>query len=213
MGVKEKIKKTLKKLGTSYTIIREAGNVTGEKLDYESNSQVTKPFIREHFLEVTFMYDTEVVPGDVLQFDEDQRKFLVMNADPELFKDVIITKSGVLYKCNTVGNLQRPSGESVNYTEVIHWNEVKSGVDALMTDKLYGTRMEDDVQYAQFGIKSLILYVPKSLGIAALDRWVLSGETFAFDDEQEQVMYKISHVERKSFPGVDIAYLEEENRE
>ena len=113
MATKDSVKRTIESVGTALTILRDGGDVTGEYCDVEPNSQVTKPFVREFFLEASLVFDTEVVPGDVVQFD-DGRKLLVMNSTPAQFRNEVITNEAVLYKCNVSGELWRSSGEAWN---------------------------------------------------------------------------------------------------
>ena len=58
MSIGLDIKEVLSEVGNTITIVRTAGNVTGEYTMYKPNAQVTKPFIREFFLEGWLSYDT-----------------------------------------------------------------------------------------------------------------------------------------------------------
>ena len=65
------IKDVLEEIGTSFTILRpNSGELGTEYLDYEMNRQVTKPFIREYFLEIVLPQDTNVIGGDIIQFSD-----------------------------------------------------------------------------------------------------------------------------------------------
>lgn len=212
MSIGPDIKEVLQELGVSFTILRDSGDVTGERLDYDSNSQVTKPFIREHFLEVSFQYDSEVVAGDLIQFSTDQRKFFVVHLDPELFENQIIEKRGVLYKANAVVSVQRPSGEDTDYYQrVVHWNDIKVNQPVTLVDKEYATRLDDEDQdFAQMDLKGLIMFLPASVGILPHDRIVVSGENPYAESGDE--MYKVSYLEPHSFRNVVRVFLEEDTR-
>jgi hypothetical protein len=212
MGIGRDIKETIMELGTSFTIIREGNVLSGEKLDYEPNSQVTKPFIREHFLEATLAYDTQVVPGEVIQFVTDRRFFLTMNVTPQLFENDIIENSAVLYKCNSFGSLFRPSGEldPSTYQQRNVWNCVEPKLYGLLTDKLYGTGVAEDeeVPIGNVEVRALVLYLPSSIDIRPGDRYTLvSGEGFTGE------FYKVSFIERNWFPAVNLIYLDEDTRQ
>lgn len=180
--VGEDLKETFADVGTAFTILRDSGNLTGEFLVYEINRQVTKPFVREFFLEAELSYDTEVVAGDIITFDGDGRLFLVANVSPEQFENEVIEYQSVLYKCNvTNGKLWRSSGEAwgSNYRKNYNWNLIASGERALMTSSLYGHDLEMDLELGRLGLENHELYVSGNLDIKVMDRWEpFSGEFF-----------------------------------
>ena len=204
-GIGNDIKETLIEVGASYTILRESGNLTGDYIDYENNSQVTKPFIREYFLEATMAYDTLAVPGDVLTIDPIDQQFIVMNSSSEQFENSIISKGIVLYKCNVSGELLRFSGEGRDslYRPITKWNTVKSNAYGLLTETLFGTTLTQDDELGQLGIESDDLYLPHSYGAKINDRYeYVSGE-----------FLKIETVEKRKFDSVDVCHLAEDTRE
>lgn len=206
MGIGQDIKGALVDVGSSYTILRDSGNISGEYLDFEINKQVTKPFIREFFLEVTLPHDTSAIAGDVIQFDTDQRRFLLMNKTPEEFEDEVAVYETVLYKCNVSGELLRYSGENWDrqtYRPDSIWETIKSDCSALLTENLFGTGLVLDEEIGQLGLELDSLYIPTSIGTKLLDRYSsASGE-----------YYKIISVESRKFDGVDVCKLEEDTRE
>jgi hypothetical protein len=200
------IEQVLEEIGTAYSVLRaNSGEFDAEYLDYEMNRQVTKPFIREHFLEVIFPYNTIVVGGDVVQFNVDNRKFLVMNITPENFENTCIGKEGVLYKCNVSGEVLRPSGEvwdTQTYHKTPAWETIKTNAFGVITEKLFGTDLAQDEPIGQIGIYANELYIPHSFGVQELDRYVAqSGE-----------YWKIQSIETRKFDGVDICQLVEDTR-
>lgn len=209
MSAKTSIKTALEKAGVGYTIIRGTGNISGEYLDQETNDQVTKPFIREFFIETLFSYDTEIVPGDVVNFDETGDDFLVMNKTPSLVKDEVILYDGVLYKCNVSGELYRPSGEAVwgsNYRKETSWELVSGETGTtcygLQTEPLHGIEVEIDDQLGQIGLENHELYISSSFNVKPLFRYqTVSGE-----------YYRVSSVKERRYPGVDVILLEEDTR-
>ena len=64
MGVAERIKAVVQKVGSAFTILGYDGSEgSTEYLDIRPNTQATKPFIREFFLEAALCYDTDAVSG------------------------------------------------------------------------------------------------------------------------------------------------------
>ena len=207
MGIGDDIKTTLSEVGNTFTIIKENGNVSGEYLDYELNRQVTKPFIREFFIEATLSYDTEAVAGDVIEIDTLSKQYLLMNKTPEMFENAINTQECVLYKCNVSGELLRFSGEGwrtgSTYQHYQQWDNQKSTAYGLLTEKLFGSDLTQDDELGQLGIEAHELYLPSSYGAKALDRYeYVSGE-----------FLKIEIVEKRKFDNVDVCHIAEDTRE
>ena len=90
MSIGPDLKEVLSDVGTAYTIIRDSGNITGEFLDFETNAQVTKPFIKEFFLDAVLSYDTEAVVGDIIEFNVAGDRYLIMNKTPEMFENQVV---------------------------------------------------------------------------------------------------------------------------
>lgn len=193
-------------LGTAVTILRDGGNITGEKCLYEINRQVTKPFIREFFLETQFAYDTQAVSGDIVQFD-DARIFIMVNKTPEQFENVAIEQQCVLYKCNVAGELLRPSGEAWDtqtYHKVQSWETIKSDTSALLTEALFGNELDDDAELGNIGLTRNELYIPHSVGTRIGDRFQpVSGES---------EYYMVEVIKTRKHPGVDVCELAEDTR-
>jgi hypothetical protein len=200
------IKDVIEEIGTSFINLRpNSGELGTEYLDYEMNRQVTKPFIREYFLEVIFPYDTAVIGGDVIQFVEDGRRFLVMNITTENLFDESVGREGVLYRSNVSGELQRASGEAnwdSNYKRTTQWTTIKSPAYGLLTEKMFGTELEQDQEIGQIDVDAQVLYLPATYGARTLDRYMpASGE-----------YYKIEVVRRREFDGVDVCHVAEDTR-
>ena len=135
MTIGPDIKEVLSEVGTAFTIKRDSGDITGEYLDFTPNTQVTKPFIREFFLEVMLSYDTELVAGDIVELNVPATPFMLMNFTPDMFENEVIKYDGVIYKCNVSGELLRFSGEAnwpdSTYHKLEHLITVKSNCYAL----------------------------------------------------------------------------------
>jgi hypothetical protein len=198
------IEELLDDIGTPFTIIRNSGNITGEKLLYVVNRQVTKPFIREFFIEATVSYNTDMVGGDVISFS-DNRVFLVANCTPRHFEGSAFDKQAVLYKCNVSGELQRFSGEGwdSDYQTRQVFTVVDSQVYGLITEELYGNKVEEDAPVGQMQETSLFFYVPANSGIRPLDRYIpYSGEQ----------AYIVEDIDKHMYDGVWVAHLERDMR-
>lgn len=206
MSIGDDLKTVLSEVGNSFTIIRDAGNVSGEYLDYEVNRQVTKPFIREFFIEATLAYDTDAIAGDIIEIDTLSRQYLIMNKTPEMFENAINTQECVLYKCNVSGELLRFSGEGwrtdTTYEHYQQWDTQRSTAYGLLTENLFGTSLAQDEELGQIGLEAQALYVPTLYGAKALDRYeYVSGE-----------FLKIEAVEHRKFDNIDVCHLAEDTR-
>lgn len=199
------IKEALIDAGGAFTIIREAGNVSGEYGTYQPTSQATKPITLEHFRHGVLAHDTGVVAGDVIDFEETSERFLIMNKLPMLSGDVITKHESVFYKCNIVsGELLRPSGEvrDSQYHKETRWDPIKTDCDAMQVAALYGNSLEDEDEMAMLGLRKDEIYLPHSVGAQVLDRFQsTSGE-----------YYMVDTVETRRFPGVDVLMVQEDHR-
>lgn len=205
MAIGGDIKEVLAEVGTAFTILRSGGDISGEYLDYEPNRQVTKPFIREYFLEGVLSYDTEVTAGDIVEFDVTAQQYLVMNRTSDMLEDGLVNMDAVLYKTNVSGELFRPSGEEWdgNYRRQSAWTLVASGCYGLLTEKLFGTDLLQDEELGQIGVEAQVLYLPSSYEVQALDRYQPASGEF----------YKIEVVESRKFDNVDVCHVAEDTRE
>jgi hypothetical protein len=172
MTIGPDIKEAIVEVGISYTIIRDAGNVTGNYMTYKPNEQVTKPFIREYFLEGQITYDSPLVAGDIIEFDTTGDRYIVMHFTPTLFENVVIRYESVLYKTNVKATILRP-GERRNpntYLMETYWETVKSNVDLLLTTPLFGQDLETEQELGMLGVESHEIWCPSSYGFQNLDR-------------------------------------------
>ena len=211
MSLGADIKETYQDVGVEYTILRQSGNISGEYLDYSPNSQVTKPFVREYFLEADIPYDTQADSGNVIQFS-DGRRFLIMNKTPEMFEDEIISFSCVLYKTNIVAVIMRPVEVRDEHSLEIttSWGTVTSGEHALLVDKLFGAELNQRSDIGQLAIEGDECYIPASLGVQVLDRLIVSGEYAGGIMSGE--MYKVEVIKKRDFDNVWVCNLVEDTR-
>jgi len=173
-SIGEDIKSTLEEVGGAYTIIRDAGNISGEYCDYDLTSQATKPLTIEAFRRAMVSYDSETVVGDVIEFDTTAERYMVMNKLPEIFENDVIQYESIFYLCNiSSGELLRPSGETwgVDYHKETEWEVIKNNCDAMQVAALYGNSLEDDEDLAMIGLAKNEVLLPSSVGAQVLDRF------------------------------------------
>ena len=208
MSVGDDIKDALSEVGVAYTIVRDAGNVSGEAGLLEYSAQLTKPVTIESFRRCTAPYDTQMITGDVVEFGVIDQKFLVTNLMAKLFENAAVKYDAVLYKCNVAsGELSRPSGERWDdpynlYHKETQWELIKGNCDAMQVAALYGNDLDSDNEVALLGLQKDEVLIPHSVGARVLDRWQpYSGE-----------YHMISTIETRRYPNVDVLMVEEDKR-
>ena len=205
MTIENDIKQALIDVGVAYTVYRDSGNLSGEYLKAIPNRQVTKPFIREFFIEAQLPHDTSAGTGDVIEFDITDERYLLMNKTPTVFENTTIRNEGVLHKCNVSGELRRPSGEvwdTQTYHKVQQWEVVDATCYALFTEPMFGHDLETDEQLALIGLSRHEMYVPASVGVQVLDRFEpVSGE-----------YYRVETIKTRRFPNIDVVELAQDTR-
>jgi len=196
MTIGPDIKEAIVEVGTKYNILRDSGNVLGEYLDYETNAQVTKPFIREFFLEATLVYDTSALAGDVIQFTTTSEKYFIMNLTPEMFENTVISYQGVLYKTNETMTVYRPSESRDSQTLLMKttWTPVETNKPILITAPLFGIDLDTDEQLGLIGLQVHEAFVPSSYDIQVLDRLLLSSGEY----------YRVEAIKKRRFEGMDV---------
>jgi len=197
MTIGPDIKEAIVEIGTLFTIERESGDITGEYLSYKSNAQVTKPFIREFFLDAELCYDTEGIGGDIIKFNATGTRYIIMNRTPIQFEDTVIKWETTLYKSNTLINVYRQSlvRNSQTYRMDVTWSLVEYNRYALITSPLYGIDLETDEQLGLLGLQVHEMYVPTSYDIKAHDRVLVIGENEYF---------RVEAVKKRRYEGVNV---------
>jgi hypothetical protein len=206
MAIGSDIKEVLREVGNTITIKRDSGDITGEYTMYKPNAQVTKPFIREFFLEGWLSYDTQAVVGDIVEFPTTGDRYIVMNSSPVMLENIVWRYDAVFYKTNEVADILRPSEgnwPTATYHRSTDWTYVKRQVDLLITTPLYGAELESDQQLGQIGLEIHEMYVPTSIGVEALDRIRISSNIY----------YQVETVKPRRYNGVDVVELGEDSRE
>ena len=208
MSIGPDLEEVLDEVGTAYTIYKPDSTViTGEYLDADINRQVTKPFIREFFIEAFVPYNTQLAEGDIVEFDIDGRRFLTMNLTPELFENQIIAYGSVLYKCNEKATIQRltKGGWVDGYKRDRVWADLFTDVDILLTERFFGTGMGivEPKDFMEYGIIDNQMYVSAYYDIQPLDRIWLSETEF----------FRVGFVETRKFNSVYSCALTGDTRE
>lgn len=203
MGNPADIKEMIESVGVSYTVVDGEGS--SGYLRHKLNRQVTKPFIQEFFIETLLPYDADIVVGSVVELTLFDNNYLLVNKNATAQENELIGYEGVLYKCNVSGELQRPSGEvrdPQTYRNIPTWETVKTICYGLQTESLYGHDLESDRELGSVGLEKHELYVPSSVGIKVLDRYVpFSGE-----------FYRVETIKKRRYSGIDVAELGEDTR-
>jgi len=205
MSIGPDIKEVLAEVGSAITIIRDGGNITGEYTMYASNAQVTKPFIREFFLEGVLSYDTAAVIGDVIEFNTSGDKFLLINKSPAILENETYKYDSVFYKTNIVADILRPTSSTrpvQTYHSATVWEYVKRQVNILITTPLYGHELDIDEPIGQMSLEVHEMYIPTSVGIRVQDQVRVSHQEF----------YKVDSIKPRRYDGIDVVELSEDTR-
>lgn len=205
MTIGPDIKEAIIEVGTKFSIIREGGNITGEYLTHASNAQVTKPFIREFFLEGTMQYDTQAVSGDIIEFGATSKRYLISHITPTLFENAVIRYEVVLYLANVIVSILRPfeNRNANSYLMRTGWSIIKSGVNLVLTTPLFGQSLEGDQELGLLSVQMHEVYAPSSYGITYLDRLKIlaTGE-----------YWRVEAVRKYRYEGVDVIDVGEDVR-
>jgi len=205
MSIALDVKDAIIEAGVATTILRDSGNVTGNYIKYDLNAQVTKPFIREHFIELMLPSDYPAEVGEIIQVDVSGIKYMLMSTTPNMFENSVSYYSAVMYKTNVVVDVKRPSEDdwpTQTYHKVTEWTTVAADVNALLSDPLFGTDLETDQQIAFYDVFVGELYIASSVGIEVNDRIRIVSDEY----------YKVETVLRNRFNGVDVCKVVEDSR-
>lgn len=205
MTVGPDIKEVLQDVGVKIKIHTISRFYTGEYIKYQPNSQVTKPFIREFFLDGSAAYDTNMEAGHVVEVLETGVKYLVMNKTPRMLENAVYQYDIVLYKCNVTIDIERPIEirSSQTYKTRTSWQKVYAGKPALLTTPLFGVTMETDNEVGLLRIDKGELYVPSSYGVQRLDRIRLTGT---------REYYRVEAIQGRRFENIDLVDVGEDVR-
>jgi len=204
MTIGPDIEEALNEVGVAIRITGSSGveGTTPEYIHTIPNSQATKPFIREFFLEGWFPYNTAASSGDLIRMPVTGLRFMIMNLTPFLFENTIIRQDAVLYKCNIDAVLLRPREVRENYHTRTVWDVVESSMWCLMTTPLYGNQLDTEEELGQLGLEVHELYARDVHDIRVNDRVKVSSDQY----------YRVESIKYRRFDGVTTYELGEDNR-
>lgn len=198
------IKEALEEIGSSIVILRDDVEISSEACIIELNEQATKPFIISYFKKLTLPYDSQAISGDIIHFETTDDYYLATTINFEEFENEIITKQGILYLCNTSGELSRPSGEAWD-TQTYHkeqaWETIRSNCYSLLSNPEFRNQLNEE-ESVMVSIEDNELFLPSSVGARVNDRYEpYSGE-----------YYKLEVVNTFRYEGVDVCRIVEDTR-
>jgi hypothetical protein len=203
MTIGPDIKEALVEVGQAVIVTdRLSVDHTPEFIYYKPNSQATKPFIREFFLEAWFSYDTPTLSGDLVKFVVTGTRYMLMNLTPFMFENTIIRMDGVLYKCNVEAILLRPREVRENYLTRTVWDVIAPSMWCLLTTPLYGNQLDTGESLGQLGLEVHELYARDIFDIRVNDRVKVSSDQY----------YRVESIKYRRFDGVTTYELGEDNR-
>lgn len=180
-------------------------------IDAELNTQVSNPFIREHMIEATLPYNTIIQPGNIINFEATQQRFLVVNYIPDIFENEPVAISATIYKCNVYGYFYReqemPDNENLpmqfRHRRQVCWKLVDENY-LVFTSALRGNTSEmlGTQHFGDIVVKRHIVYLPSSMDVKTKDRLYI--------DENEY--YQVGNVEKRRFNNVAVISLHEDTR-
>ena len=203
MSVGLDLKEAIISVGTAVNIVGR--NLPTEYVRFKTNKQVTKPFIREYFLETMMAFDTAITAGDVMEVAVTGLRYLVMNKTPSIFEDKVMHYSGVVYKTNVNGMLQRPlyeRGIDLQKTERFVPVSGAESVDALMVEALYGHSLSIDEALGELGLEKHELYIPHKFGARVKDRFYIDSNRY----------YRVITVKEHRYDDVDVLEIDVDTR-
>jgi hypothetical protein len=172
---------------------------SGEYTDFEREWLPRSAFESEFVITNTFAYDTVAKPGDRIDFHTTDGRYLIATLVSNTFEREVISKDGILYKCNKQAMVMRKSEtetRDTNYELSYDWDEVFSGEYVLFTGRLSDQEIINDERYLRAYTRKRLLFASRQLDIQSKDR-------LHIDDE----MYQIELVEQDRLPGLNMCTL------
>ena len=204
MSIQLDISDVIAEVGVGFTITRQGIELDGvEYFTYTPNSQVTKPFVREHFLEVAFKSDTAVKTGDTITVGVSNDTYLVMNNTPDFFENEIIRHLAVLYKINAVADILRPQHTRIGYDTSFDFVVQYPSVPILIYAPLFGNVLGVNADVGTYSSSAFDLYISADYAIEVGDRMQITNVEY----------YAVDVVIPRRFPNILVCGLSEDTRE
>lgn len=160
----------IKARGQECTIIRDP-SVTSYVSLKRSSKSISDLTEREAYFEGLILSDSNIESGELFQIGDNKYLVQTVYSDPASSELVLFAvKTNVVIDHKT---LTKSADENYDITE--KWSTVNSNVDA------FGLVINDDLRQEEPGLvqgSTYIFQVPKSLGIAVMDRIVLNGSNY-----------------------------------
>ena len=208
MGIGPDIRDVFREVGIAIDIthVDTSAVTSGEYIMTKNNSQATKPFIREYFLEAEFPFDTVAKEGDIVQFINTGSTYhQIMNLTPEAVENDTYKMNAVLYKCNFgTGKILRMSGErsTTSYQKTPYWATIKDNCFGLITEPVFYKELDSNAEIG-LAVDSLHeIYIPKEYAVQLKDRIEpYSGE-----------FYMVQTILNSRYVGSDVLIVSEDTR-
>jgi len=178
-GIGPDIAEVINELATLVNVIKHDGSDTvQEHLDYEVKIQANSPFLTQYMLDCTLPYNTTAVPGDIIQFVDDSTYHLLVVLNPTRFENSIVTKEGILYKCNYSGDLKRKStSRDSDYVETVTWPILESSEPVLLTGMVDYTEMKSE-EYGKYSVDQFNLHISGDCNPRVGDRFTIGSNNW-----------------------------------
>lgn len=203
MSIGVDIASVINELGTLATIIRTPTNLT-EKIMYEVDEKSTNSFTREYYLTASFIYNSVIVSGDVIQFNSNSH--LVANKTPDNFENSTVENLGVLYKCNLPSTakvlIPGQTQNATTYEITPSWTVRKALAYGLLYQDTRGTLKNEMSPTGKDPVFQLLCLVPASYGVVQDDRLLVTSTEY----------YRVQDIEKYQYPGIHVLSLVEDNR-
>jgi hypothetical protein len=203
MSIGLDLKEAIAAVGVTVSIV--GSQSPAEYVRFKTNKQVTKPFIREFFLETMMSFDTAIISGDIIKVGVTGIRYIMMNKTPDLFENEVMRYSGVVYKTNVCGALQRPEysrGADLKQRELFTPVLGAEAVDALMVEALYGHSLDTDEALGELGLEKHELYIPHKFGAKIKDRFYIDEDHY----------YRVITVKTHRYDDVDVLEIDIDTR-
>lgn len=192
---------SLRICGTEITIERKLSGEISSYALLAGSVQLTKPFQIETFQETKFQTDSGILAGDLVRRDSDRQYYICTSVNKEQIFNNTEYLQGVLYKCNTSGEVQRFRLTRTYNTEApsMNWYSPSSGITWGIIDTF--NQLAHDSEIGDITTSKTNLILQSSIDIQPKDRFLISGEKWI-----------VETVDTYKFPGIKFLELNVDTR-
>lgn len=202
-GIGDDIKAVIEELGTLVCIYRTPSNIY-EKITYDIVESGSSEFSREFLINGSFSNVTNIVIGDVLNFNGTD--YLVISKVPDMFEGEVVEYVSMLYKCNIPDSSALLSYvQSTNQTTFVvtqGWSVKNSSLRGLLYSDSRGKIKNTDVSSGKEITYVLQGFIPSHYNAIIGDRVYISSSEY----------YRIQDIDFHKIPGVSVLELVEDDR-